>query len=176
MGVVSPHKLLWYLQKETRRRSNEASVRRLHPQLSDAGKTISKSILIAPGDHRLHNSGHEKERKSPRQVSLSDTSSQHSSPRSLHHQHQYPSSRTYAAETFHGEPDNYDDEVSSDAEDSDATTGGVELSELERCVLNLTHRRSQLRKQDTNAFLIAPPEYKISSEDVPFEDITPVQD
>lgn len=174
--MVSPHKLLWYLQKESRRRSNEASVRRLHTQLSDAGKSVSKSILIAPGDHRLHSSGLEKERKSPQQLSLSDASSQHSSPRSTYQQHHYPSSRIYMTETFLSEQDNYNDEVSSDAEDSDATTGGVELSELERCVLNLTHRRSQLRKQDTNAFLIAPPEYKINSEDIPFEDITPVQD
>ncbi|KAK4302437.1 hypothetical protein Pmani_025476 [Petrolisthes manimaculis] len=49
----------------------------------------------------------------------------------------------------------------SDGEDEESDTG-MELSDLERCVLNLSHRRSQLRRQDTNAFLIAPPEFKIT--------------
>nr|XP_045614425.1 uncharacterized protein LOC123768130 [Procambarus clarkii] len=51
-GVVSPHKLLWYLQKESQRHNNESSISRLHPLPSDTGKMICKAALIAPPDYR----------------------------------------------------------------------------------------------------------------------------
>ncbi|XP_071516753.1 uncharacterized protein [Panulirus ornatus] len=143
-GVASPRKLLWYRQKDACRRSSERPARRLNPALSDAGRTANKAVLIAPPEYRHHSSGRE---QPVRQVSVSDTS-QPSSARS------HPS-RIYS-ETMPGD---------SSTEDSDT---GIELSELERCVLTLTHRRNQLRKQDTNAFLIAPPEYKISGDFTPY--------
>lgn len=136
----STNKPVWTPAKECYLRStNETSVRRLHPLLSDAGKTASKAVLIAPPDYRLRSSGDDS--RGPRHFS---GASRHSSTRSrLSHMYS-PSSQG-----------------NSSAED-DSDTGGAELSELERRVLSLSHRRSQLRKQDTNACLIAPPEFKIA--------------
>lgn len=138
------------MQKESRRRAtkriSEASVHRVHPHLSDAGKSVSKAVLIAPAEFRLGSSGRD---AAPKHVSVSDTS-RTSSTRSR-------PSRVYSGMSKGVEGD-------SSAEDSDAS--GAELSELERCVLSLNHRRSQLRKQDTNAFLLAPAEFRISSEDM----------
>lgn len=51
---------------------------------------------------------------------------------------------------------------SSSSPEDDIDTGDAELSEMERRILSLSHRKSQLRKQDTNACLIAPPEFKIA--------------
>ena len=121
---------------------SEASVRKLHPLLSDAGKTASKAVLIAPPDYRLLSPSDESSRV-PRYYS---GVSRQSSTRS-HLSHMYSSQGN-----------------SSGDEDSDT---GAELSELERRVLTLSHRRSQLRKQDTNACLIAPPEFKIAEDFYP---------
>ncbi|XP_063876811.1 uncharacterized protein LOC135109352 [Scylla paramamosain] len=136
-------KSLWMPTKETfHRATNESSVRRLHPLLSDAGKTASKAVLIAPPDYRLLSSSDDGSRV-PRHYS---GASRQSSTRS-HLSHMYSSQGN-----------------SSGDEDSDT---GAELSELERRVLTLSHRRSQLRKQDTNACLIAPPEFKIAEDFYP---------
>ncbi|MPC92174.1 hypothetical protein E2C01_087248 [Portunus trituberculatus] len=121
---------------------NEASVRKLHPLLSDAGKTASKAVLIAPPDYRL--------------LSPSDDGSR--VPRNYSDASRQSSTRSHLSHMYSSQ-DN-----SSGDEDSDT---GVELSELERRVLTLSHRRSQLRKQDTNACLIAPPEFKIAEDFYP---------
>ncbi|XP_064108858.1 uncharacterized protein LOC135217099 isoform X2 [Macrobrachium nipponense] len=136
-GMISPHKIIWYLQ-ESRRRSNESAIRRMQP-LPVHHETASAN---APKYIRADRDG------SLRNVSVSDTSQPASAVRRSSRQQQV---RQYS------ESSQYD----SSAEESDT---GAELSELERCVLSLTHRRSQLRKQDTNAYLIAPPEYKIGDE------------
>lgn len=136
----STNKPLWMPSKECfHRATNEMAVRKLHPLLSDAGKTASKVVLIAPPDYRLRSSSDDC--RGPRH--LSGASRQSSTRSRLSHIYS-PSSQG-----------------NSSAED-DSDTGGAELSEMERSVLSLSHRRSQLRKQDTNACLIAPPEFKIS--------------
>lgn len=145
------------MQKESRRRApkriSEACVHRVHPHLRDAGKSVSKAVLIAPAEFRLGSSGRDAAAAAAaaKHVSVSDTS-RTSSTRSSSRP-----SRVYSGASKGATGD-------SSAEDSDAS--GAELSELERCVLSLTHRRSQLRKQDTNAFLLAPAEFRISSEDM----------
>ncbi|XP_069970801.1 uncharacterized protein [Penaeus vannamei] len=154
--VLSPQPHLWSLQKESRRRApkriSEACVHRVHPHLRDAGKSVSKAVLIAPAEFRLGSSGRDAAAAAAaKHVSVSDTS-RTSSTRSSSRP-----SRVYSGASKGATGD-------SSAEDSDAS--GAELSELERCVLSLTHRRSQLRKQDTNAFLLAPAEFRISSEDM----------
>ncbi|XP_066954622.1 uncharacterized protein [Macrobrachium rosenbergii] len=136
-AMISPHKIIWYLQ-ESRRRSNESAIRRMQP-LPVHHETASAN---APKYIRAERDG------SLRNVSVSDTSQPASAVRQTSRQQQV---RQYS------ESSQYD----SSAEESDT---GAELSELERCVLSLTHRRSQLRKQDTNAYLIAPPEYKIGDD------------
>ncbi|KAK3867235.1 hypothetical protein Pcinc_027290 [Petrolisthes cinctipes] len=130
----SPHQLLWNLTKDSHHRINESSVHRLHPRLSDTGKTASKAVLIAPPDYRLRSSGRERSGKQAWSGGQG---------------------RVYSGTSTGGGTS------CSDGEGEESDTG-MELSDLERCVLNLSHRRSQLRRQDTNAFLIAPPEFKIT--------------
>ncbi|XP_068201939.1 uncharacterized protein [Palaemon carinicauda] len=133
VGMISPHKILWYLQ-ESKRRSNESGVRRFQPHQTHYG-TASASKC-----HRIEPSSRD---GSLRNFSISDTSQ--------------PASAIRKQVRQYSESSQYD----SSADESDT---GAELSELERCVLSLNHRRSQLRKQDTNAYLIAPPEYKIGED------------
>lgn len=175
--VASPHRLPWNHNKDSHHRKNESSVHQIHPRLSDTGKTASKAVLIAPPDYRLRSSGRE---RSGKQVARRNSKVyKHILRVCYNHSGRlfmkffvqevfYPSNplppllqgwscshgRVYSGTSAGGTSCS-----DGDGEDSDT---GVELSELERCVLTLTHRRSQLRRQHTNAFLIAPPEFKIA--------------
>lgn len=137
----STSKPLWMSTKECLScSSNELAVQKLHPHLSEAGKTASKVVMIAPPNYHLHSSRDDYRAGSRH---FSGASLQSSTRTRLSHKYS-PSSQG-----------------NSSAED-DSGTEGAELSEMERSVLSLSHRRSQLRKQDTNACLIAPPEFKIA--------------